>query len=218
MSRRFDLIVFDWDGTLMDSAGHIARAIQAAARDVGLAEPSDARARHVIGLGLNEAIARAMPDAREEHVPHLAERYKHHYLASDRDLSLFDGAMEMVAHLAGEQRLLAVATGKSRAGLNRVLEVTGLGSYFHATRCVDECHSKPHPQMLLELMETLDTVPDRTLMIGDTTHDLNMANNAGVAGVGVTFGAHPVEELLSAKPLACLNSTRELLLWLQQNG
>ncbi|MEY3202420.1 MAG: hypothetical protein RIR70_1970 [Pseudomonadota bacterium] len=218
MSRRFELIVFDWDGTLMDSAGHIARAIQAAARDVGLPEPSDERARHVIGLGLHEAIAHALPEAREEDVPHIAARYKHHYLARDAEISLFAGTHEMIGHLFDEARLLAVATGKSRAGLNRALQETGLKHRFHATRCVDECHSKPHPQMLLELMEELGVAPSATLMIGDTTHDLNMANNAGVAALGVTFGAHPVEELRSAKPLACLNSTGELLSWLKQNG
>ncbi len=218
MTRRFDLIVFDWDGTLMDSAGHIVRAIQAAAGDLGLPTPSDKAARHVIGLGLHDAIARAIPDARAEHVPQLAERYKHHYLASDRDLSLFEGVIELIDHLHHDQRWLAVATGKSRAGLNRVLASTGLVSRFHATRCVDECHSKPHPQMLHELMDELGAEPARTLMIGDTTHDLNMANNAGVAGVGVTFGAHPVEELLSAKPLACLNSIGELMLWLKTNA
>jgi len=218
MTPRFDLIVFDWDGTLMDSAGHIARAIQAAARDVGLAEPSAARARHVIGLGLHEAIARAMPDAQPEHIPLLAERYKHHYLLRDGEITLFEGVTELIERLHAESRLLAVATGKSRPGLDRVLAATGLASRFHATRCVDECHSKPHPQMLLELMDELAVPPARTLMIGDTTHDLNMARNAGVAALGVTFGAHPVEELLSAAPLACLNSTGELSLWLQHNA
>ena len=218
MSRRFDLVVFDWDGTLMDSAAHIVHAIQAASRDVGAAVPDEATARHVIGLGLDSALAYAVPDLPQDAYPRMAERYKYHYLTRDHEITLFAGAFEMVADLAAGGRLLAVATGKSRRGLDRVLAASGLAPYFHATRCVDECHSKPHPQMLLELMEALGVAPDRTLMIGDTTHDLNMANSAGVASLGVTFGAHPVEELASAKPLACLNSTQELRQWLLTYG
>lgn len=218
MARNFDLIVFDWDGTLMDSAGHIARAIQAACRDVGLAEPDEAAARHVIGLGLHQALEHVAPGLPAHRYPDIAERYKYHYLTRDADITLFDGARELIAQLGAEQRLLAVATGKSRRGLDRVLDATGLTPYFHATRCADECHSKPHPQMLFELMEVLMVEPARTLMIGDTTHDLNMARNAGVAALGVTFGAHPVEELLSVPSLACLNSTQELARWLQNHG
>lgn len=218
MPRRFDLIVFDWDGTLMDSAGHIASSIQAACLDLGVPAPGDAAARHVIGLGLEEALVRAVPTLDRAHYPRLAERYRHHYLTRDRDLSLFEGASQMLAELHAESRLLAVATGKSRRGLDRALEVTGLAGVFHATRCADECHSKPHPQMLLELMDVLGVDETRTLMIGDTTHDLDMAKNARVAAVAVTFGAHPREDLVSAEPLACLNSTRELATWLKTNA
>jgi phosphoglycolate phosphatase len=218
MPQRFDLIVFDWDGTLMDSAGHIVRAIGAACADLGLPVPAEADARYVIGLGLGEAMARVAPGADAAQQSALVERYRHHYLKQDHEITLFEGTEALIAHLAASAHLLAVATGKNRRGLDRALATTGLSPFFHATRCVDECPSKPHPQMLLELMDELATLPERTLMIGDTSHDLNMANNAGVAALAVTFGAHPVEELARCRPLACLNSTGELFQWLQTNA
>ena len=175
MAERFDLIVFDWDGTLMDSAGAIVRAMQAAARDLGLAALSDERARYVIGLGLEPALRHALPDLEDSAYPRMVERYRHHYLSSDHELGLFAGVKEMIEALAARGHMLAVATGKSRIGLNRALGHAGLGGYFHATRCADECFSKPHPAMLEELMDELGVAPERTLMIGDTTHDLQMA-------------------------------------------
>lgn len=218
MAKRFDLLVFDWDGTLLDSAGAIVAAIQAACRDLELPEPSDERARHVIGLGLGEALRHAVPELPEQRYPQMVDRYRHHYLSRDHELLLFDGAAELVAELAGAGFTLAVATGKSRVGLDRALKASGLGAYFQASRCADECFSKPHPQMLEELMQEFAVAPERTLMIGDTTHDLQMARNAGVASLGVAYGAHPAAALDALAPLARLQKVEELAAWLRTHA
>lgn len=217
MAERYDLIVFDWDGTLMDSAAAIVEAILSSCRDLNLPEPVEERARHVIGLGLAEALRYAVPKLAEADYPRMVERYRYHFLARDHELSLFPGCREMIAELADRGRLLAVATGKSRLGLQRALEHCGLGSYFHATRCADQCFSKPHPAMLEELMDELGVERARTLMVGDTTHDLQMARNAGVAGLGVAFGAHPRAALEAESPLAVLGTPLELATWLRAN-
>lgn len=218
MAKRFELIVFDWDGTLLDSAGAIVACIQAAAVDLGLAPPSEDRARHVIGLGLSEALRHALPELGQERHMELADRYRHHYLSRDHELPLFQGAAELVRSLAADGYLLAVATGKSRKGLDRAFATSGLREYFHASRCADECHSKPHPQMLEELMAEFGVSPGLTLMIGDTTHDLQMARNAGVGALAVSYGAHPRDVLEDLSPLHCAASTAELADWLRQHG
>ncbi|AJP48040.1 HAD family hydrolase [Rugosibacter aromaticivorans] len=214
----FQLIVFDWDGTLLDSTGMIAASIQAAARDLGIAEPSDERARHIIGLGLIDALRYAMPGLPPERYNEVAERYRYHYLARDHELLLFPGAAELIKELSNTGFQLAVATGKSRNGLNRALEVSGLGRYFRITRCADECYSKPHPQMLEELIEAFDVAPATTLMIGDTTHDLQMAKNARTHGLGVTYGAHPRPMLEAEAPLFCADNVSQLAAWLRRHG
>lgn len=211
---KYELIVFDWDGTLLDSAGAIVQAIQAASRDLGLTVPDDARARHVIGLGLVDALRHAVPDLPPERYQAMAERYRHHYLSGDHALTLFPGVPEMLARLQAAGHALAIATGKSRQGLDRALAHSGLGPLFLASRCADECHSKPHPQMLEELMAEFGVAPASTVMIGDTSHDLQMATNAGVDGLAVTYGAHPHEHLREHRPLACLSSVPELDRWL----
>lgn len=211
---KYELVVFDWDGTLLDSAGAIVSAIQSACRDLGLAIPDDARARHVIGLGLADALRHAVPDLQPENYQAMVERYRFHYLSGDHQLTLFPGVREMLARLQAAGHILSVATGKSRLGLDRALDHSGLRQLFQASRCADECHSKPHPQMLDELMAEFGVAADSTVMIGDTSHDLLMASNAGVAGLAVTYGAHPHEHLLEHKPLACLHSVRELDQWL----
>jgi phosphoglycolate phosphatase len=218
MPARYELIVFDWDGTLLDSTAAIVAAIVAACRDLDQVPPSIDAARSVIGLGLEDAIARAVPQLPPSRYEELAARYRHHYLARDHELTLFSGAEELVARLHGESYLLAVATGKSRRGLDRALGYSGLQAYFHATRCADESFSKPHPGMLLDLMEALGVAPDHTLMIGDTTHDLQMAQNAGTDAVAVAFGAHPAAELATSTPRAILHSMAELDRWLRANG
>ena len=214
MAKKFELLVFDWDGTLLDSAGAIVGAIKAACRDLDLPEPPDERARHVIGLGLGDALRHAVPELPEELYPHMVERYRHHYLSRDHELPLFGGAADLVGELAEAGFLLAVATGKSRLGLDRALQSSGLGVFFQASRCADECFSKPHPQMLEELMAEFAMLPAQTLMIGDTTHDLQMAINAGVAGLAVDYGAHPAAALDALAPLARLHNVKELAAWL----
>ncbi len=218
MGRNYRLVVFDWDGTLLDSAAAIVASMQAAARDLGLEPPDDRTARQVIGLGLHDALSQALPGVPVCEYQRIAERYRQHYLARDHELTLFPGARELVAELAGAGCLLGVATGKSRLGLNRALANSGLKAFFHATRCADECNSKPAPDMLLEIMEELEAVPERTLMIGDTTHDLQMARNAGVGALAVGFGAHPREALKAEQPLGFFNEFHELREWLRRYG
>jgi len=215
---KYSLIVFDWDGTLLDSAGAIARAIQAACRDLDLPEPSDVAARHVIGLGLVDAMQQAVPVLTPDRYPAMIERYRFHYLSGDHQLTLFDGVPALVARLHAAGHQLAVATGKSRLGLERALDHSGLRPYFMASRCADECHSKPHPQMLEELLAEFSVPAASTVMIGDTSHDLLMASNAGVAGLAVTYGAHPHDHLREHRPLACLHTVAELDAWLAQNA
>lgn len=212
--RSYDLIVFDWDGTLMDSAGAIVQAIFAACRDLSLPLPPESRARHVIGLGLQDALGHAVPELPVSDYPRMVERYRHHFLSRDKELELFPGVIDLVEQLAASDIWLGVATGKSRLGLNRALSHTGLGRYFHATRCADECSSKPHPQMLQELMAEFGVPPERTLMVGDTTHDIGMAHNAGARSLAVTFGAHPEAQLRSLAPLAVVDSPEEMAQWL----
>jgi phosphoglycolate phosphatase len=218
MPKRFELLVFDWDGTLIDSTSAIAACIQEAARDLGLAVPDDQRARHVIGLGLSDALAYAVPDLPVSEYGRMAERYRHHFLARDADLPLFAGSRELLDALRTRGHRLAIATGKSHAGLARALGQLDLGGIFAATRCADQCSPKPAPDMLIELMDELGATAERTLMIGDTAHDLVMAANAGVAAVAVGYGAHSPEELVALGPLALARSTAELAAWLDENA
>ena len=217
MEKKFDLIVFDWDGTLVDSANAIVFSLQGAARDLGVTEPSNEEARYVIGLGLSEAIKHLFPSISSQKLLLISERYRYHYLTQDKKISLYKGASEIIRTLHAENFLLAVATGKSRAGLNRSFKSSELGNFFHASRCADETFSKPHPAMLLELMSQFDVEANRTLMIGDTTHDLQMATNACVSGVGVTYGAHSKKSLETLAPLTCVESVAQLHLWLNAN-
>ncbi len=216
--RRFDLIAFDWDGTLFDSTRIIARCIQRAVVDVGGAMPSDKAAAYVIGMGLMQALAHAAPDVPQQKYPELGARYRHHYLAQQNDLSLFEGVLPMLDELKERHHWLAVATGKSRRGLDEVLHLVQLKGVFDGSRTADETAGKPHPLMLQELMREFGTGPDRMLMIGDTTHDLQMALNAGCAAVGVSYGAHPPEDFGSLKPLFVADSVRGLHDWLLRNG
>jgi phosphoglycolate phosphatase len=215
---RFDLIAFDWDGTLYDSTRLIVRCIQAAVIDVGGAKPSENDAAWVIGLGLAEALARAAPDVPKEKYAELGARYRYHYLQHQDDLVLFDGVLQMLDALRARGHKLAVATGKSRRGLNEALKSMALRDRFDASRTADETFGKPHPRMLLELMEELDISAERTLMIGDTTHDLQLALNAGCASVGVSYGAHEPESFDVLKPLFVAHSVASLEAWLLDNA
>lgn len=215
---RYELLVFDWDGTLADSAGTIVACIQAACRDLGLPVPDDARASHVIGLGLHDALSHAIPGLPVGEYGRVVERYRQHFLERDPQITLFPGAEAMLTGLRDRGHLLAIATGKSRAGLARALETMRLGSFFTATRCADQCAPKPAPDMLIELMEELGANRAATLMIGDTVHDLRMAAAAGVAAVAVSHGAHPKPSLVAQQPLACVDNTEELAQWLARNA
>jgi len=217
-TRRFDLIAFDWDGTLYDSTRIIVRCIQAAVVDVGGARPSDSDAAWVIGLGLGEALARVAPDVPREKYPELGARYRHHYMRHHDDLVLFDGVLPLLDALRRRGHKLAVATGKSRSGLDAALATTALQGRFDGSRTADETFGKPHPRMLLELMEEQGADPRRTLMIGDTTHDLELARNAGCASVAVSYGAHRVDSFGALQPLYIAHSVAGLQTWLLENG
>ena len=218
MPGRFELLVFDWDGTLVDSAGNIVASLQAAFRDLDLPVPSGEAARHVIGLGLQDALAYLDPELESSRYREVADRYSAHFLAGHEDIELFPMVEEGISALNRDGYLLAIATGKSRRGLDRALHDTALGAHFHASRCADEGLPKPHPDMLETLMRMLGVTRERTLMIGDTTHDLQMAASAGVPAVGLTYGAHPREELERLAPLACVGSFAELMQWLKQDA
>jgi phosphoglycolate phosphatase len=212
MKDRFDLLVFDWDGTLFDSIGWIVHAIQRAAEDCGLEVPDDRAARSIIGLSLRRAMESLYPDQPPEMADQLATRYRVYYNAMDiTPAGLFEGVQEMLEDLRGRGYLLAVATGKARKGLDAALRGTGIGGLFLTTRCADETLSKPDPRMLYEIMEELRSPSERTLMIGDSVHDLHMARNAGVNSVAVGCGANALEELAELEPLACVRATAELL-------
>ncbi len=214
-----ELIVFDWDGTLMDSEGRIVACLQQAARDIGHEVPSPERAREVIGLGLNQALARLFPQADETEIEELADAYRRHFLSDGLVHSeLFAGARELLHNLARADYLLAVATGKSRRGLEKELERTGLGEFFVVTRCADETFSKPHPQMLLDILDHTGQPPESALVVGDTEFDMQMAANAGVPAVGVAHGVHPPERLRQAGALAVLDGLGELEPWLRSSG
>jgi phosphoglycolate phosphatase len=216
--RRFDLIAFDWDGTLFDSTAIIVRCIQQAVLDVGGAKPTDKAAAYVIGMGLAQALAHAAPDVPPEKYPQLGARYRHHYIAQQNDLSLFAGVLPLLEDLKERQHWLAVATGKSRRGLDDVLRSVQLQGMFDGSRTADETAGKPNPLMLQELMREFGTEPDRTLMIGDTTHDLQMALNARCPSVGVSYGAHEPGEFQSLNPLFVAHSVGSLHEWLLENA
>ena len=214
----FDLIAFDWDGTLFDSTQIIVRCIQAAVRDVGGTVPTDEAAGYVIGLGLMQALAHAAPDVPPEKYPELGARYRHHYIGHQNDISLFDGVLPLLAALRARGHLLTVATGKSRHGLDEALQAVELKGRFDGSRTADETAGKPHPRMLHELMDEFGVSPARTLMIGDTTHDLQMALNAGCASVGVSYGAHESAAFDALQPRFVAHSVQDLHDWLARNA
>ena len=203
---------------MFDSTALITRCIQAAVRDVGGTVPTDQVASHVIGMGLTQALAHAAPDVPKEKYPELGARYRHHYVARQAEISLFAGVLPMLAELKERSHHLAVATGKSRAGLDVALRDVQLEGVFDASRTADETAGKPHPRMLHELTREFGLVPERVLMIGDTTHDLLMARNAGCASVGVSYGAHPADGFAELGPLFVAHSVAQLRDWLLSNA
>jgi len=211
---RYELVIFDWDGTIMDSTGLIARCIQDACRELGLPVPSDADARWVIGLGASASVKFVAPTLEPERHAEFASRYRGHYLAREHEAPLFEGIPALLSELRARERRLAVATGKSRRGLDRALEASGLAAHFEASRCADEGFAKPHPGMLHALLEATGVEPSRALMVGDTTHDLELAANAGVDAVGVTYGAHDAGLLRDRPARHLASSVEDLRRWL----
>lgn len=215
MNKRYELIVFDWDGTLMNSEARIVTCMQRAAADIGEQVPSVAAARDIIGLGLDEAVARLFPVAGADRVQALVDAYRGHWLGEEIESEvMFDGAAELVTRLHRDGFLLAVATGKSRRGLDKALLECGIGDCFHTTRCADETFSKPHPQMLEEILTDLDTVPANALVVGDTEYDMQMAASAGVTSVGVSHGVHSEDRLLASGAQQCFADLVVLSDWL----
>jgi len=212
--KPYRVVVFDWDGTVMDSTHSIVASIQGACADLELPIPPASEARWVIGLSLESALRRAVPRLTAAQYPLFLQRYRAHFLRLDPDLAMFDGIAALFEALRGRGVRLAVATGKSRVGLDRALAKLGLQETFAATRCADESYGKPHPAMLLELMQELDAAPEHMVMVGDTAHDIEMAHAAQVDGVAVEYGAHDHETLLLARPLAMLPSVADLQAWL----
>ncbi len=218
MTGGYRMLVFDWDGTIMDSTSLIADCIRHAARASGLPEPGETEAKSVIGLGALDSIARLFPGIDAERAQSFGAHYRSHFLARDHESPLYEGMREMLASLDRPERILAVATGKSRRGLDRALGYSGLAGRFHFTRCADEGFPKPHPDMLERLMQFAGVERGEVLMIGDTTHDLDLARNAGVDAVAVAYGAHPFEVLADQRPRAVVKSVAELGEWLTRHA
>ncbi len=215
---RFPLIVFDWDGTLADSTAVIRRALQRSAADLGYPVPTDAQASFIIGMGLRPALSHAIPSLRDEDLLPLTDRFRHHFTANENEIVLFDGVQEMLAALKSRGHWLAVATGKSRRGLDRAFDTLGLREFFVASRCADEGFSKPHPGMLHALFDETGLNAADAVMIGDTTHDLQLAENAGTASIAVTYGAHERELLTAHKPLTLVDSVSALRAFLEAHA
>ncbi|MDO8706088.1 MAG: HAD-IIIA family hydrolase [Sulfuricaulis sp.] len=219
MKLKHELIIFDWDGTLMDSVAKIVSCFSAALADAGEPNPGENAIRHIIGLGLDEAVAVLLPRAATATRAQVGERYRQHFLHLDRTgMELFPGVRAGLENLAAQGYLLAVATGKARRGLDRVLRDSALAHLFCATRCADEAFSKPHPRMLEDILEQTGLEAERALMVGDTTYDMQMARHAGMDGLAVTYGVHGRELLAQHGPLACLDSFGEVYAWLQRMG
>ncbi|RMG37060.1 MAG: HAD family hydrolase [Gammaproteobacteria bacterium] len=214
--KPYQLLVFDWDGTLMDSAYRIVACMQRAARDTGQPVPTERAVHEIIGLGMREAVRGLYPGLSEPDTARFIDAYRTHWLGDEVPASsLFPGARETLEWALENDYLLAVATGKSRRGLDKVLEETGLRDCFHVTRCADEAFSKPHPQMLEEILTDLDTAPQAALVIGDSEYDMQMAANARVPAVGVSHGVHDPERLRASGALHILQQLSELPIWLK---
>jgi phosphoglycolate phosphatase len=214
---KYRLIVFDWDGTIIDSAAMIAECIRDSAREMGLPVPSAEQASHVIGLGLHDSLRLAVPELQAHQYPEFVAHYRRCFREREDSMGLFPGMQELLSQLSTTHRL-GIATGKSRRGLDRALAATGIGAYFAASRCADETSPKPHPAMLLELMDELGFSKSQILMVGDTTHDLEMARAAEVDSVAVTYGAHPEDGLRACSPTGCVATVSELKAWLSRNA
>lgn len=212
--KKYKAVIFDWDGTLMDSTHSIVESIQLATADVGLEVPSAMQASWIIGLSLEAGLYKAVPDLTADLMPVFLERYRHHFFQRDQSIKMFDGAMPMLDSLRKQTIPISVATGKSRVGLDRVLKAVNLVGYFNTTRCADETQGKPDPQMLHEIMWELDLQPENVLMVGDTTHDIYMAHHAGMDSLAVTYGAHDVATIEKSEPTVIVESVAQMQDWI----
>lgn len=216
MTRRFKLLVFDWDGTLMDSELRIVNCMRAVIEELNAPSRSDEEIRNVIGLGLIQAIETLFPDEERVLIDSIARNYRYRYLESDGTPSpLFPGARQVLESLRDQGFLLAVATGKARVGLDRMLRMSDLVGLFHISRCADETLSKPHSQMLQEIIQELGVGAHETLMIGDTEYDMQMSLNAGTRALAVAYGVHALSRLLEQHPLGHIDAIEELPSWLE---
>lgn len=214
--KKYSLIIFDWDGTLMDSSAYITSCMQVAISECNGELRSDAQVRDIIGLSLAEAIQVLYPDADDFFIQQVVTAFRIQFMLPDREPSaLFEGAQEMLETLVQQGYDLAIATGKSRQGLDKVLSETGLSDYFPITRCADEAFSKPHPKMLEEVLVDHNLNVERALMIGDTEYDIQMANNAKMDSLAVSFGVHDLPRLLRANPLGYVDALIEIPSWLE---
>lgn len=215
MNHEAKLIVFDWDGTLMDSADHIVSCLQTAILELSLESKTDDEVKNIIGLGLREALLALYPQATDKELTALVDRYREHFFDQQAEpCELFSGAKELIQELDAKDYYLAVATGKGRNGLDKVLKETGMEKLFPITRCADEANSKPHPKMLLDIIDFYGVDANEAIMVGDTEYDLQMANNAAAHSVAVTYGVHDKQRLLDCKPLTCLDNMNDLQQWL----
>lgn len=215
--RPFNVLIFDWDGTLMDSHGRIVSCMQKAAISMGVVPPSSEQGRSVIGLGLNEAVTALYPDADNEFIQTMSTYYRQYFFSEAAEPQpLYPGVEELLENFKKQGYLLAVATGKSRAGLDVVMDETGLKDLFVFTRCADESESKPNPKMLEDIISSLRVGVDETLMVGDTSFDLQMAANIGMAAIGVDHGAHDISRLWACEPLDIIENICDLGPWLEK--
>lgn len=212
-NNSFQLIIFDWDGTLIDSQQNIVACLQSMIRDLGLPERSEDQLSNIIGLGLYEALTQLFPEHAEDTHQQMIDRYRYHFLSSEPS-ACFQGVQDLLPRLVEDGYMLAVATGKGRQGLNKALDSTGFSQWFVSTRCADESRSKPHPQMLEEILEETGVDNDKAIMIGDTEYDMLMAQHAGMASVGVSYGVHSANRLQQHDPMIILDDLRHLPDWL----
>lgn len=212
--KKYAAVIFDWDGTVMDSTHSIVNSIQLACDDLELPRPSDSLAAWVIGLSLESALYRCVPQVTAEQMPHFLDRYKHHYFSSDHESKPFVGIADSLQQIRANNTLLAVATGKSRIGLDRAMGHANLNDLFDSTRTADETAGKPDPKMLYEILEEFNLQPEQVLMVGDTTHDIDMAHNAGVDSLAVTYGAHDPDTLKKSKPTQIVSTVPDLHAWI----
>ena len=218
MKRDYELIVFDWDGTLMDSRARIVVCMQAGFRSAGFDVPSDEAVAALIGLGLDEVVHRLSPDCSTQQQKTIADAYRTHFFTNTETPScLFEGAVETLEILKDAGLQLAIATGKSRRGLEKDLDDAGVRELFDFSRCADETRSKPHPDMLEEIMDRLGVLAAKTLMVGDTDFDMHMANNAGADALAVSYGVHDRERLLQTQPAGVIDAVSHIPDWLVRN-